>query len=223
MNRRQFTATAVGLMLPSVAHALDFDLLGPEPCGLTFDLLGPEPEPKRRTRTVRLSLADLMNLHDSLHNGGPTYPDWTWPGDLYSHLLNRHHVPESRLSRVVEVPVASRVTVITAPFTCPPCEALKAYLTERGVDYNVIVGQAGPYPRLLVDGKSVGTDRSSVDRALCLTRVRTDLASPSAKNWVVHSRSVVTSKPRRRGLFGWLRGSKTSRRSSSAVYSSVSH
>lgn len=65
---------------PEVLHDLRRDLLGINGEGIeqTFP----------QTSTPMQSHGDLVSLHNSLHGGG----NWTWPGDLATHLMQSHGV-----------------------------------------------------------------------------------------------------------------------------------
>ena len=57
------------------------------------------------------SQADLVRIHNELHNGYANGPDWTWPGDLAEHLRTAHGVATS----------APGVVYTSAPAACPNC------------------------------------------------------------------------------------------------------
>lgn len=65
--------------------------------------------------------ADLVALHNSLHNSnGATSPNWTWPGDLKTHLETEHKVSAGVLMPRQSTTTRSTVTTSNCPGgVCP--------------------------------------------------------------------------------------------------------
>lgn len=76
------------------------------------------PPPKTTTAPTQ---SDLVALHNSLHNpNGASSPNWTWPGDLSTHLATEHKVSNGVLLPRQTTTTRSAVTTSNCPGgVCP--------------------------------------------------------------------------------------------------------